>query len=122
MPTVVQNVQVHHKLILTMVDGKVCQALTNTPSAASCFICKPRTNPSAMNNLKEIQDKDIDENALSYGLSPLHLLINTMECILHIAYRVKLKTWMIRGTENKKIYNEEKKRICTELIKEGIGA
>lgn len=114
-PTEVDNIKVHHKLILTMVDGKVCQALTNTPSASSCYICKPRTNPSAMNNLRGIEDKEIDDNALSYGISPLHLLINSMECILHIGYRLKLQTWMVKGNENKKIYNEEKKRICHEL-------
>lgn len=119
-PTVVDNIEVHHKLMLTMVDGKVCQALTNTPSAASCYICKPRTNPSAMNDLNVIENKEIDEKALSFGLSPLHLLINTMECILHIAYRMKIKKWMIKGNENKKIYNDEKKRIYTEL-KEELG-
>ncbi|XP_076034196.1 uncharacterized protein LOC143020994 isoform X2 [Oratosquilla oratoria] len=117
-PTVIENVEVHHKLILTMVDGKVCQALTNTPSAASCYICKPKTNPSAMNNLQTIEEKEIDENAFSFGLSPQHLLINTMECILHIGYRMKLKTWMIKGDEKKKIYNEEKKRIYMELKNE----
>ena len=117
-PTVVDNITVHHKLILTMVDGKVCQALTNTPSAASCYICKPTTNPSSMNNLAEIENKEINENTLSYGLSPLHLLINTMEFILHIGYRMRLKRWMVKGIENKKIYKEEKKRICMELKNE----
>ena len=117
-PTVVDNITVHHKLILTMVDGKVCQALTNTPSAASCYICKPTTNPSSMNNLAEIENKEINENTLSYGLSPLHLLINTMEFILHIGYRMRLKRWMVKGIENKNIYKEEKKRICMELKNE----
>lgn len=117
-PTLTDNSEIHHKLLLTMVDGKVCQALTHTPSAASCYICKPRTNPSGMNNLKEIEEKDVEESSLSYGLSPLHLLINTMECILHIGYRLKLKTWMVKGSENKKIYNDEKTRIYTELKKD----
>lgn len=117
-PTLTDKTEVHHKMLLTMVDGKVCQALTHTPSAASCYICKPRTNPSGMNNLKEIEEKDVEESALSYGLSPLHLLINSMECILHIGYRMKLKTWMVKGNENKKIYSDEKTRIYTELKKD----
>ena len=117
-PTLSDKCEIHHTMLLTMVDGKVCQALTNTPSAASCFICKPKTNPSGMNNLKEIEQKDVEENALTYGLSPLHLLINTMECILHIGYRIKLKSWMVKGNESKKIYNDEKTRIYKELKKD----
>lgn len=117
-PTLSDKCEVQHTMLLTMVDGKVCQALTHTPSAASCYICKPKTNPSGMNNIKNIQEKDVDENALTYGLSPLHLRINTMECILHIAYRMKLKTWMVKGNENKKMYNDEKTRIHKELKKD----
>ena len=113
-PTLTDNTEVHHKMLLTMVGGKVCQALTHTPSAASCYICKPRTNPSGMNNLKEIEEKDVEESALSHGLSPLHLLINSMECVLHIGYRMKLKTWMVKGNQNKKIYNDERKQGSTQ--------
>ena len=58
-PTVTDNIQVRHKLIITMVDGKVCQALTHTPSAASCYICIPRTNPSSMNDLDQIDKKKV---------------------------------------------------------------
>lgn len=117
-PTETEKATIHHKMLMTMVDGKVCQALTHTPSSASCYICKPRTNPSGMNNLQEIQEKNIEESALAYGLSPLHLLINSMECILHIAYRIKLETWMVKGDESKKIYNDEKERIYRELKKD----
>lgn len=95
-----------------MVDGKVCHTLAHNPSAASCYICKPRTNPSGMNNLKGVEQKGIEESVLSYGISPLHL-INSMECILHIGYRMKFKTWMVKG--NEKIYNDEKTRIYREL-------
>lgn len=116
-PTLTEKTKVHHKMLLTMVDGKVCQALTHTPSAASCYICKPKTNPSGMNNLNEIEGKGVEESALSYGLSPLHLLINSMECILHVAYRMKIKTWMVKGSDNKNIYNDEKTRIYRELKK-----
>lgn len=117
-PTLTNKATVHHKLLLTMVDGKVCQAVTHTPSAASCYICKPRTNPSGMNNLKKIEEKDVEESALQYGLSPLHLLINTMELILHLGYRMKLKTWMVKGNGNKEIYQDEKTRIYKELKKD----
>lgn len=109
------NYEIHHKIILTMVDGKICQALTNTPSAATCYMCCPPTNPSSMNALDAIIAKEIRRECLSYGIVPLHLYINTMECVLHISYRLKLKSWAVKGEENKKIMTQEKKRIQKEL-------
>lgn len=113
--TNIDNYEIHHKIILTMVDGKICQALTHTPSAATCYMCHPPTNPSCMNNLDTIITKGINRETLSYGIAPLHLLINTMECVLHIGYRQKIKSWSVKGEENKKIMAQEKKRIQKEL-------
>lgn len=39
--------KVKYKMLLTMIDGKVCQALTETPSSSTCYICK--ANPKEMN-------------------------------------------------------------------------
>lgn len=38
---------------LTMVDGKVCQVLTDTPSTATCYICGAK--PVEMNNLNKVK-------------------------------------------------------------------
>lgn len=93
--------EIKHKINVIMVDGKICQTLTNTPSAATCYMCSPPTKPSCMNDLhvrmNSIRAKEIQREALSYGISPLHLLINTMECVLHIGYRLKIKTWAVKG-------------------------
>lgn len=113
LPTEDGNITIHHKVIMTMVDGKICQVVTGTPSASTCYICKAK--PSEMNNLSVIAEKNINHEVLSFGLSPLHLLINSMECILHIAYRMCLKTWAVKGTTNKEIMLQEKKRIQEEL-------
>lgn len=116
LPTEVENVTIHHKVIMTMIDGKICQVVTGTPSASTCYICKAK--PTEMNNLNAIADKHINYESLSFGLSPLHLLINTMECILHIAYRMPLKIWAVKGPINKEIMLKEKKRIQEELKKQ----
>ena len=81
----------------------------------SCYMCSPPTNPSGMNKLNTIISKDIARDTLAYGISPLHLLINTMECVLHIAYRLKLKQWAIKGKGNQQTMSQEKKRIQKEL-------
>ncbi len=61
----------YHKLILTMVDGKVCQALTNTASS-TCYLCQPVTKPFGMNNLTVIKEKVTSTEHLEFGISPLH--------------------------------------------------
>lgn len=40
----------------TMFDGKVCQALSENSSSATCYICG--ANPSEMNNLQRVKDKN----------------------------------------------------------------
>ncbi|KAJ8882122.1 hypothetical protein PR048_018610 [Dryococelus australis] len=57
---------VHHKLVLTMIDGKVCGALTQT-SSQLCYICKAK--PSEMNNLEKHLERVRDLPTLTYGLS-----------------------------------------------------
>lgn len=117
-PYVEGDITVYHTLILTMVDGKVCQVLSGTPSSSTCFMCHPKTNPSRMNNIEEIKRKETSLENIKFGLSPLHLYINTMECVLHIAYRMKLKTWCVKGERSKAIMAAEKKRIQRELKQE----
>ncbi|KAL4096814.1 hypothetical protein QTP88_021697 [Uroleucon formosanum] len=63
------SVPIHCKLVMTMVDGKVINNLTDT-SSQRCFICK--CGPKDMNDLKNIQQFKINENNLKYGLSTLH--------------------------------------------------
>lgn len=45
---------IHVDMHLTMVDGKVCQALSDTLSSASCYICGAK--PSEMNHLERIKE------------------------------------------------------------------
>lgn len=42
------EVSVKHNLVLTMIDGKVCNALTETSSAQKCYICG--ATPTLMND------------------------------------------------------------------------
>lgn len=86
-----KNIKIIHKLIFTMIDGKVANAVTGTKSTLSCYICKAM--PKEMNDLDNVKSKPPDENAYILGLSPLHARIKFMECILHISYNLSFQKW-----------------------------
>lgn len=110
-----QKFSVTHNLVLTMLDGKVCQTLTNTPSAACCPLCGAK--PSELNDIDTVRQRPISEGSTEYGLSTLHAWIRFMECILHIAYRLDLheKKWSVRSPEDKLKMKSTKKRIQLQL-------
>lgn len=113
-----KNVAVNHKLFLTMIDGKVAQVLTNTPSSASCTICK--ATPTQMNNLERVAARPEDENAFKYGLSTLHAWIRCMEMILHIGYNSEFQKWSAL-TENYKAIKKLKKANIQKRFREELG-
>lgn len=64
-------IEITHNLFLTMIDGKVAQVLTETPSSASCTICG--ATPRQMNNLEAVRKRDVNESSFQYRLSTLHV-------------------------------------------------
>ena len=50
--------------------------------------------------IAEIKKNTIIKEYLECGLSPLHLIINCMEFMLHIGYLMKMKTWRASGASN----------------------
>jgi len=104
---------VHAKMHLTMVDGKVCQALSDTPSSATCYICGAK--PSEMNYLERVKEKRDNTSHFEFGLSTLHAWIRFMECILHIGYRLDFCKRFAATDEQKQMKNKAKERICTEF-------
>lgn len=103
---------------LTMIDGKVCQALTGTPSAATCYICGAR--PSEMNNLDAVLIKESNTQNYELGLSTLHAWIRFMECLLHISYRLDFCKSAAR-TEAEKNSLKERKNLVYINFKNQIG-
>lgn len=103
------TLSITHSLYLTMVDGKVCQALSKTASSSSCYICGAK--PSEMNNLDIVRQKVENKFSLEFGLSTLHAWIRFMECILHIAYRLDIKKWAARTDSDKLSVKDRKMKI-----------
>ena len=106
------NVHVRFEMQLTMVDGKVANALTNTASAQTCHICG--ATPKEMNNIDRVRMKTPDINTFQYGLSTLHAWIRLFELVLHLGYRLKLKVWSVKA-EKRNEFIAEKKRIQGEF-------
>lgn len=99
------------KFLLTMVDGKVCNAMASNACTQRCYICG--ATPKIMNLLEK---REVNEDSISWGLSPLHAHIRFMECILHISYRLEVPKWNVRLTdEEKDIIKEKKEKVIRDF-------
>lgn len=124
-----EGISIKHELTFTMIDTKICNILTDTKSSMRCYLCN--APPKEMNNLDMIQKKDIKKDYLSFGLSSLHCWIRCFECLLHISYRLNIKTWAVTSERNKQELEERKKVLQTafrtrmgllvDIVKQGKG-
>jgi hypothetical protein len=104
-----KDITVVHRLMRTMIDGKVCQALTDTPSSSTCVVCK--LTPKQMNDLQDVANRQERGEVFSFGLSTLHAWIRFMDCILHIAYNLQFKTWSAKTPAEKNAKAASKSHI-----------
>lgn len=105
---------IKHELKATMLDGKMINALTDTSSAMRCYLCG--TTSKDFNKLSICIKKEVKAENLQYGISSLHAWIRCAECILHLAYKLKLAKWQARGSTEKEIVAAEKQRIQKEFL------
>lgn len=105
-------IYITHQLFFTMVDGKVCTVLTNTPSASTCVVCLAK--PKEMNDLCRVRIREEREETYKFGLSSLHAWIRFMELILHVSYNLSFKKWSATTAEQK--IEKEAKKTCTSTF------
>lgn len=103
-----------HTPVFTMIDGKICNSLSDTKSTLRCYLCDATSKD--FNNIDAILDRPIKNEYLSFGISVLHAWIRFFECLLHIAYKLPTKSWCI-SKETESIVEENKKRIQAEFKK-----
>ncbi|KAL7289067.1 hypothetical protein TKK_0017020 [Trichogramma kaykai] len=84
------------QMILSMIDRKVCNALTENNSTQSCFLCKARS--TEMNKFDVIMRKDVTEDYFKYGLPVLHAHI---KLVLHVSYRMSFEAWQAFASDYK---------------------
>ena len=110
------SIIVSFELYLTVIDGKVLAAITNTMSSQSCPLCGAM--PSTFNRLGSAFLPEA--LTLKYGISPLHAWIRLFEFCLHLSYKLEIKTWQARGQKNKEIVLEKKRKV-QKWMKETLG-
>ena len=114
-PTKFEGFTVHHELEQTMVDGKVATIISPVTSATTrCSICG--LTCSKLNNLNLVEKvaSKLPVDMFKHGLSTLHLWIRSMECCLHISYRMDIKKWQARK-EDKEVVKEKQRKVQKEL-------
>lgn len=84
-----KGISICYKLALTMIDGKVCNAVSSTLSTLRCYLCGATSKQ--FNQIDEIIQKDLNEDHLRFGLSTLHALY-TGYAFLNVVciYRINL--------------------------------
>ena len=65
-----KSVFIQYSLSMTMLNGKVCNAITNTKSAQRCYLCQATSKQ--FNNTDEVLKRPVTTYYLQYGLSTLH--------------------------------------------------
>lgn len=105
------EIMISHRMKLTMIDGAVLNVLYGNKSCATCVLCGAK--PSQMND-ESIYQREVNEECYRNGISSLHAWIKFFECIVHIAYKLPVKTWRI-DSRNTILVNENKIRIRRAL-------
>lgn len=129
MPTrVCDNISINHKLLCTMIDGKICSTLVESSSTMRCYICG--ANPTEMNKIDIVVRKQIESDHYKFGISSLRVWIRSMEYILHISYNLEIKK-SVRNIQEKTARHERKRKIeqefrnklglLVDFVKQGVG-
>ncbi|XP_065669294.1 uncharacterized protein LOC136088723 [Hydra vulgaris] len=100
------EIKIHYKLVMTMIDGKVCNAIALMKSTMRCYLCSATS--SQFNNINFVKEIKVDESKLEYGLSTLHAWIRFFECFLHLGYKLGIKKWQVRSDIEKSIRLQQK--------------
>jgi len=104
-----KEISIRYNLALTMINGKVCNAVSSTLSAQRCYLCGATSKQ--FNQIDEIIKKELNENYLRFGLSTLHAWIRFFECCLHLSYKLDIKKWQTRNKEEKQMIENRKAMI-----------
>lgn len=106
-----------HTFEITMIDGKICNAATGTKSTSRCYICGATSKEFSSTEKAGITNL----TGLNFGLSILHARIRLFESILHLAYKLPVKKYRERRTEEEKQLEAQKKAHIQERFRAETG-
>lgn len=104
-----KEVTVSFKLAFTMIDGKVCNAITSNASTQRCYLCQATSKD--FNDIDAMLKRKINEDFLQFGLSTLHAWIRFFECCLHVGYKLGIEKWQARTANDKENVKNRKATI-----------
>lgn len=108
---------IKHTFVLTMVDGKVCNAATGTKSTSRCYICGATSKD--FNKLD--YTREVNFAAFEFGISVLHARIRIFECILHLAYKLQVQKYRERKSKEEKDLEEQTKKEIQRRFRNETG-
>lgn len=103
---------IEHHTLFTMVDGKLCNCLSDTKSTMRCYLCDATSKE--FNDFDMIKNRPIKSEYVSFGISVLHAWIRSFESLLHLSYKLPVRNWRVSKT-NKELIDETKKDIQTRF-------
>lgn len=106
-------IKVNHILMLVMIDGKVCNAITDTLSTQRCYLCGATSKE--FNSIDIMIARNANTESIKFGLSILHGWIRFFECLIHLSYKIPIKKWQARSDIEKQIVADTKSRIQKEF-------
>lgn len=101
-----KQININFKLVLTMIDGKVCNSITNTSSSMRCYLCGATSKE--FNDIDKMLQRPIIEDRSEFGISSLHAWIRLFECCLHVAYKFEIKKWQGREEDKEDVARRKK--------------
>lgn len=106
------HISVKHRLLFTMIDGKICNAVAENKSTLRCYICKATAhNFHDIDEMLRLRASIQQKECFTFGISILHGWIRLFECLLHLSYKLTVKKRTIREKNDKEKIEERKKAI-----------
>lgn len=99
--------------MLVMIDGKVCNAITDTLSTQRCYLCG--VTSKEFNSIDIMIARNANTESLKFGLSIWHGWIRFFECLIHLSYKIPIKKLQARSDIEKQIVADTKSRIQKEF-------
>lgn len=109
------NIYVTFDLQMTLIDGKILNAVTGTKSSQCCPICGAK--PEQFRKIKNMKSNIFKPKpgTLIFGVSPLHAWIRFLEFVLKVSYRIGIFKWHIRQKNDKDKMKVRKYEIQSKL-------
>ncbi|CAH1107348.1 unnamed protein product [Psylliodes chrysocephalus] len=109
-----RSISVSHNMIFAMIDGNICNALTETTSTQKCYIFGATTKD--FNDIDKMINREITTQNLQFGISVLHGWIRFFEVLLHISYKFPIKKWQAGGEDKRKEPKKKLKNIPKDAL------